>query len=89
MDATMNGHASAGGQPTSMTSGTARNEASRLISAVSSALSVLDFTSAFQLACKSAPNSTAMTTGQVSSTVSALLSQLPGCRAPLQVQGNE
>src|SRR5688572_12105453 len=37
----------------------------RWITAVSSALSGLDFTIAFQLACSSAPNSTAATTGQV------------------------
>src|SRR6476469_5900027 len=57
----MNGHALAGGQPTTSTRGKATSEPIRWITAVSSALSVLDFTRAFQLACSSAPNSTAAT----------------------------
>ena len=59
------GQAAAGGQPSTSTSGMATTEPSRWISAVSSALSWLDLTSAFQPACSRAPNSTAATTGQL------------------------
>ena len=44
----MNGQAAAGGQPTNSSNGNAIKEPTRWITAVSSALSGLDFTSAFQ-----------------------------------------
>src|SRR6185369_14120603 len=62
----MKGQEAACGQPTTRAIGRATSEPSRWITAVSRALSLLDLTSAFQLACSSAPNSTAATTGQVS-----------------------
>ena len=61
----MKGQASGLGQPSHSTSGSARMQPSTWISTVSSALSLLDLTSAFQLACSRAPNSTARTMGQV------------------------
>ena len=60
----MYGQAALDGQPTHKASGSATNEPSKWMSAVSSALSVLDLTRAFQLACSSAPKSTAATTPQ-------------------------
>ena len=62
----MNGQASAFGQPTRATRGMAMKDPIRWIVAMSRSLSWLDLTSAFQLACSSAANSTAPTTGQLS-----------------------
>src|SRR6185369_810430 len=64
-DDAMKGQEAAGGKPTTKAMGKATSEPSRWITAVSRALSLLDLTSAFQLACSRAPNSTAATTGQV------------------------
>src|SRR5688572_23962766 len=65
IDAATNGITIVGG-PSSSSGGSATMLPRKCTSAVSSSLSPLDLTSAFQPACKIAPNSTANTTGQVS-----------------------
>src|SRR5262245_31616806 len=65
-EAPMNGQAAAGGAPTSSSGGSATSAPRKCTSAVSSSLSPLLLTSAFQLACSTAPTSTASTIGQVS-----------------------
>src|SRR3954471_11765736 len=67
-EAPMKGQAATGGRPANASIGRPIADPSRWMRAVSSALSVLDLTRAFQPACKRAPNSTAAATPHVSVT---------------------
>src|SRR6185436_9841896 len=65
-EAPMNGHAAVGGAPTTSSGGSATRAPRKCTNAVSSSLSPLLLTSAFQPACSTAPHNTAKTIGQVS-----------------------
>ena len=87
-DAAMNGITANGGGPTSSSGGSATRLPRKCTSAVSSSLSPLDFTSAFQPACSTAPNSTASTIGQVSAIVRRSFDPLARC-ARVPPRGSE